>query len=173
MASGRTSTSTRGPVCLEQFRPSDRQTLLALYTLPATRTFLGGPLSREEATKRVNSLLAQAHDKSAWANRLAPTGEILGFVGLSPHHDEETLEVSCVLSPVHWGHGYASSAVALALNHAFGPLGMPTVLAETQARNLRCVIDARRTRNEIGAKRCEIRTRPKHLLHYGPRVFCA
>lgn len=118
----------------------DMPALVRLFSELSVRRFLGGPVAAEIAAQRAREVVSQAH--RAWAIR-HPTGErdapLLGIVLLDRHHDSDSLEVSFLLLPEHWGRGIGSSAVAQALYYAFETLGSSQILAETQSANAACV----------------------------------
>jgi ribosomal-protein-alanine N-acetyltransferase len=47
------------------------------------------------------------------------------------------MEMSYALFPVFWGRGLATEALTQASRLAFSELGLPRIMAETQAKNLR------------------------------------
>ncbi|MEK8035057.1 GNAT family N-acetyltransferase [Ideonella sp. DXS29W] len=122
------------PCLLESLRASDVLPVTRLFSEPIVRAFLGGPLSPQLAEQRAAELIS--HLGQAWAVRPAPGSPVLlGVVLLDRHHDLEDLEVSYLFLPEHWGRGYARAAVKQALAYAFGTIGLPRVVAETQSAN--------------------------------------
>ena len=87
-----------------------------------------------------------------WAARL-DDGAFIGFVGLAiPKFEARftpTVEIAWRLGRHFWGHGYATEAARLALDHAFGELALPEVVALTAAGNER----SRRVMDRLGMTR--------------------
>jgi ribosomal-protein-alanine N-acetyltransferase len=107
-----------------------------LFTDPAVRQFLGGPVAAGVGLQRAREVVSQA--ERAWAVRPCAgdiQARLLGIVLLDRHHDSDDLEVSFLLLPEHWGRGYGRCAVHQALTYAFETLRLSRVLAETQSRN--------------------------------------
>jgi len=121
---------------IEQVVPADMESLKRLYTDPACRQYLGGPINGVEAEHRVQALLNVDSHTLAWAIRVMPQSEAMGLITLGKHHDGDDFEVSYLLLPDFQGRGYATQAVRLTLNHAFDVLLLPRVVAETQSENL-------------------------------------
>ncbi len=61
-------------------------------------------------------------------------GELAGTAGLRPLEDLG-IELVYSLAPPAWGKGYATEAAGAVLDYAFGPLGLPEVLAEIDQGN--------------------------------------
>ncbi len=74
-----------------------------------------------------------------WVARLRGDGRIIGYVGLSvPTFLPEILpavEVGWRLAPAEWGKGYASEGARVALDEAFGTLGLDRVCSLPQIDN--------------------------------------
>lgn len=122
---------------LDAIRPFDLPQVARLFSEPAVRLFLGGPLSPDDAERRASELLALSEPAKVWAIRQAhaTASPLVGVVVLDRHHDVEDFEVSYLLLPEHWGHGYARTAIRQVLAYAFDVAGHKRVLAETQTAN--------------------------------------
>jgi len=131
--------STPGICRLEPLVESDSRRLADLFTCPITREFLGGPVSAQLAVGRSRNWISCSSTEPIWAMRSNENSELLGYVLLSEHHDGNDTEISYALHPAHWGRGYATEALKLGAHHAFSKLGLPRILAETQAKNLRSI----------------------------------
>ena len=119
---------------IRKLEASDLPSVIPLYTDPAVREFLGGPVSLEIAEQRAADLLTE---DQTWAI-LDPTNRAFaGIVTLHRHHDGISTEMSDSLLPAFMGRGLATAALKRVLSHAFGSLGLPAVVSETQAANLR------------------------------------
>jgi [ribosomal protein S5]-alanine N-acetyltransferase len=119
---------------LEPIQVADLPAVARLYSEPKVRSFLGGPLTGQQAEQRAAELAQQS--ERAWGVRQTPgSSSLLGVVVLDRHHDLEDIEVSYLFLPERWGHGYATEAVRQALAYAFGTMQLRRVVAETQAAN--------------------------------------
>lgn len=121
---------------------SDRAPLMALLTSAATRRYLGGPLSRQDA----EAATARRYGRTpgSFVMAMAGSGAFVGTVELDRRDADRpgrlggagpALEVSYVLEPAQWGHGYATEAVAAVLDWAPGVLPDTQVVACTQTAN--------------------------------------
>ncbi|WP_334181138.1 GNAT family N-acetyltransferase [Methylobacter sp.] len=130
-----------GTCSLDAIRASDLSQVARLFSDPAVRSFLGGPLSAPVAEQRASELLTQAVPAMVWAVRQTSeeSNSLLGVVLLDRHHDLEDFEVSYLFLPEHWGRGYATAAVQQVLAYAFGVAGHQSVVAETQTANISSV----------------------------------
>jgi ribosomal-protein-alanine N-acetyltransferase len=128
------------PKCrLETLKEHDLPQLIALYTDPSVRAFLGGPVDLRTAKKKAAALFRVPTGSWVWAVRRSADDAFLGAVYLDPHHDGLDMEVSYTFLPEHQGFGYATEAVRAVLRHAFRVLKLPRVVAETQAKNERSI----------------------------------
>lgn len=124
------------PRCLiDQLKPGDIEPLKRLYTDPDCRRYLGGPVSDEEAGRRLHALIDQKQAGHAWAIRKDADSRGIGLVTLGQHHDDQGMEVSYLLLPEFRGRGITTRAVRLALDRAFQQIGLDQVYAETQSAN--------------------------------------
>ena len=73
-----------------------------------------------------------------FAVSLASSGALIGDVALHASRvDMRQAELGFTLASAHQGQGYATEAVRVVLQYAFGPLSMHRVFSRTDARNLR------------------------------------
>jgi RimJ/RimL family protein N-acetyltransferase len=81
------------------------------------------------------------HDFGFWAVELPGMAPFIGFVGLVhvafAAHFTPAVEIGWRLDPAFWGHGYATEAAQLALQHGFHHLGLREIVATTVPANLR------------------------------------
>jgi ribosomal-protein-alanine N-acetyltransferase len=127
--------------------PADSPALIRLFTEPAVRDYLGGPLSFPDAERRVAGILA---DRSGQVQVIRPeSGAAIGLIWLALHHGGPDFEISVVLLPEWEGGGHAYRAARQILSRAFDELALPRVVAETQAANSRCIALLKR----LGMKR--------------------
>ena len=132
---------------LRTFRRDDLPLYAALNADPEVARYLGGPLSRQDSD-----------DIAEWAQECYAReglgllaverrrdGAFLGMCGL--HHQQsypDDVEVAWRLAYEHWGRGYATEAATGWLDHGFGTLGLPRVIAITDPPNLRSLAVMRR-----------------------------
>jgi len=133
----------------------DHPALLAHWTLPDVRRFLfdGAPLSSAEVAETIEESIGDfaAHGYGIWLIELgsgpsfgpSPGPGLVGTAGLRPL-EESGLEISYSLAPAAWGHGYATEAARAVVEYAFGPLGLPEVLAEVDEGNAASVAVVKR-----------------------------
>ena len=133
----------------------DHPALLAHWTLPDVRRFLfdGAPLSSAEVAETIEESIGDfaAHGYGIWFIELgsgpsfgpSPGPGLVGTAGLRPL-EESGLEIFYSLAPAAWGHGYATEAARAVVEYAFGPLGLPEVLAEVDEGNAASVAVVKR-----------------------------
>ena len=118
---------------LRPFRDADRDVIVRLLTDPIGREFLGGPVPVEEAEARSAGSLGVT-----WGSFAIERNEdqvVIGSCNADDHRGE--WELSYELLPEHWGHGYATEAVAALTDWAFAATGATHLIAVTQAANER------------------------------------
>lgn len=133
-------------------QPSDRPVLIALLTSPEAFRYLGGPRSTSDAEHFSEGPFGRT--PGSFVVTRADTGDFVGTVGLNrrdadrPGHIQPAgleLEISYVLTPRQWGHGYATESVEAVLTWAATALpGDVVVVACTQAANTASVALLRR-----------------------------
>ena len=64
-------------------------------------------------------------------------GVFMGALMLTPHHDGGRQELSYLFLPEFWHQGYARETVSALLEHIRGNDALTSIVAETQAKNLR------------------------------------
>lgn len=72
-------------------------------------------------------------ERNNLAITLANTDEIIGVIGFAAAGQEA--ELGYVLSPKHWGHGYAAEAVRTLVAYLFDQVGCLAVVATTMKSN--------------------------------------
>lgn len=124
---------------LRAYRDDDlRQLHAVLYSDEAAMALLGGP--RDVAGTRAaleRSMNQQEQDGySFWAVIERESGLLVGEAGLFPlSPDGPDVALGYALGSAYWGRGYATEAARAVLAEAFGPLGLPRLVAITREAN--------------------------------------
>lgn len=131
-----------GRLLLRQWRDADLDPWAAMNADPQVREFFPGVLTRDDAAASMASFRADLDRRGWgwWAVEVADTGAFVGFAGLD--EVEEGLpfggvEIGWRLTRAAWGHGYATEAARACLEHGFGALRLPEILAIAAAGNTR------------------------------------
>jgi len=127
---------------LRQWREADVLPWAAMNADPLVREFFPQVMNYEQSAGSVEAFRAELAERGWgwWALEVAATGEFIGFAGLDPVDEEmpfDGVEVGWRLARSAWGHGYATEAGHACLDHGFGVLGLPEILAVTAAGNHR------------------------------------
>ncbi len=125
---------------LRPYQPGDTDAVYAYHRLPETARYLENePMSLAEAkalvTRRIGSAtLAGVGEALNLVVELAKTRAVVGDCVLF-WCGEGQAEVGYVLTPAHYGHGYATEAVGVLLRLGFEDLGLHRIAARCDARN--------------------------------------
>jgi RimJ/RimL family protein N-acetyltransferase len=124
------------------WRESDLAPWAAMNADPEVRRYLGPLLTFEQASAWALNYQddLDRHGFGFWALEVRASGEFVGFTGLGTVDEEmpfNGVELAWRLARPAWGHGYATEAARAALEHGFGVLGLPEIVAVTMAGNLR------------------------------------
>lgn len=117
----------------------DVPAMVRLWTDPDVRRHLGGPVPEEEVRVRERHC---AGAPGAFAVVREEDGAVLGGLLVEPGARDGRTELSYAFLPEHWGHGYASEAVAALVNWYLDAVRSQVpgvVVAVTQAANKRSV----------------------------------
>lgn len=126
---------------LRAWREEDRAPFAALNADPEVMRYFPKPLSRAESDDLVDRISAKMADNGwGWyAVEVKGGAACIGMVGLNvPHYPipgGPSVEVGWRLARAAWGRGYATEAAAGCLDHGFGPLGLPEIVAFTAVQN--------------------------------------
>ena len=127
-------------VRLRAHREDDLAAVFAVFSDPAVMRYWSRPPMRD--TAEVAHLLAdiRAHVAAGtllqWAIARRADDLVIGHVSLfALHPAHERAELGYALGAAHWRQGLAREALALALDHAFGTLGLRRVEADVDPRN--------------------------------------
>ncbi len=114
--------------------------LLAMLGDPRVGATMGGAQSAAGVTAAIDRHIAgwEADGFHYWIFLDRETGEGIARGGLSRTQvtGRDEVEVGWVVAPERWGQGYATELGAAALDVAFGPLGLDTVISYTLPGNL-------------------------------------
>ena len=128
---------------LRRWTDADRAPLARIMADPEVMRYRFAPLSREQSDQFIdeNEASFDADGRGLWAVERLEDGRLLGWAGLG-YSDFgarfcPAVDVGWTLARDVWGLGYATEAGRVALDHAFGPLGLGEVVAHTTASNER------------------------------------
>lgn len=126
-------------------RMADFEPIAATLTSERAK-YIGGPYDRETAWDKfagaVGSWALQGLGDWTIADRA--TGAVLGTAGIGqPPHFPET-EIGWVLVEDAEGRGIATEAASAILAHAFGPMGLATLVSYIEPENTRSIALAQR-----------------------------
>jgi [ribosomal protein S5]-alanine N-acetyltransferase len=118
---------------------SDAEPVFALFSDPEAMRYWSYPpyteISQAEERLQRDIAAAAAQEWLPWGITLENT--LIGTVTL---HDLNLMqgraEIGYMLGRSHWGKGLAREAVTLAIDYAFGPLGLRRLEADIDPRNL-------------------------------------
>ncbi len=126
----------------------------ALNADAEVRRWFPGTLTRSASDAQAARIQdhISAHGFGFWAVEALGIAPFIGFAGLqhvsfaAPF--TPAVETGWRLARKYWGHGYATEAARAALAHAFGPLGLPEIVAFAVPGNMA----SRRVMERIGMK---------------------
>jgi len=136
-------TVLQGPrVRLRRWRASDLEPFAAMNADAAVMRHFVAPLAREDSDAMAGRIAAHFERRGyGWWALQTPTLEFAGCVGLVdvafelPGLTGPQVEIGWRLLPAAWGHGYASEAARLALDHARHALQLARVVSFTTLGN--------------------------------------
>ena len=153
---------------LRPFTADDHDAIHAVYADPEVMRYVGHGAHRtpSETTRALRgyagALAARGYGFVAVIER--STGAVVGDAGLHPLAGRgPDVELGYTLARAAWGHGYATEMGAALIDHAFGALGLPRVMAQVEPDNLA----SRRVLEKLGMTERGVRRaygRP-HLLY--------
>jgi RimJ/RimL family protein N-acetyltransferase len=140
---------------LRDWTEADAAPFAAMNADPRVMEFFPKPLSREESDEALAGNQAQIdrNGYGKYATEESDKGRFIGYVGLAPVDPAmpfaPAMEVGWRLTRTSWGEGYATEAARAVVAHAFGTLGLPSLVSFTTEWNLR----SRRVMEKIGMTR--------------------
>ena len=140
-------------VLLRPWQDRDADAFAAMNADSRVMEFFVTPLSRAESDALLSRMRAVIEQRGWGWWCVDIDGECAGFTGLStPPYDTPftpCVEVGWRFSAQYWGHGYATEAAGLALDHGFNTLQLPEIVSFTAAGNFR----SQRVMERIGMQR--------------------
>ena len=126
---------------LRSWRDEDWQPFFAGTNTPDGMRWLGGVM--DQARQDWQRARFEAYERgfgfTFWALERKADGALLGTCGLKRANlqggPQGDMEIGWRLNELYWGQGFAHEAAAATLNHAFGTLEAPHVLALTVQGN--------------------------------------
>lgn len=153
--------ATTERLVLRRFVPSDLDALAVVFAKPEVWQFpYGRGFTREETEGFLMRQIAHwdSCGVGCWLVIERRNERVLGYAGLSvPTFLPEvlpSLEVGWRFDPDSWGHGYASEAARVALEHGFTTLGLDEICSIPQEENGASV----RVAERIGMRRDRVAT---------------
>lgn len=124
-------------VLLRPFETADAPAAHTVYGDPEVMRFVGegGAVPPGETARMIESYRRhqEEHGFAFWAVVDRGTGELIGDAGLEV--TEHGVELGYTLARRWWGRGLATEAAGLCVQAAFGPLGLPQLVALVDADN--------------------------------------
>jgi [ribosomal protein S5]-alanine N-acetyltransferase len=124
---------------LRPFADADAGPMHAIYSDAVVMRYVAtGPTADRAATERLlrdYGLHQRAHGFSFWGVVERSSGALIGDAGLYRTPSGE-VELGYTLGRPWWGRGYATEAASAWLEAAFGPLGIPAVIALAEPANV-------------------------------------
>ena len=130
-------------ICLRQWCEADREAFAAVNSDPRVMEFFRSPLTRDESDTLVDGIERHFREGNygLWALEVPGVAPFIGFTGLHfaqfDAHFTPCVEIGWRLAHDYWGHGYATEAARLALDHGFAALALSEIVSFTSATNHR------------------------------------
>ena len=121
-------------VALRPLTEADEDRLFTLFSDPVAMRYWSFPPFTERAQARRRIADALSGENVTWG--ISQNDALIGTVALHDLHvPSGRAEIGYMLARPHWGKGLAFEAASLAIDHAFGPLGLRRVEADIDPRN--------------------------------------
>ncbi|MEM9385555.1 MAG: GNAT family N-acetyltransferase [Pseudomonadota bacterium] len=128
---------------MRQWREEDRAVVIAMGENQQVMAHYPSTLTPEQSRAVWQRLFdgIAARGWGLWATERVDTGELVGFVGITPPRHrtpyDPCIEIGWRLLPAHWGQGFATEAAQGALRFGFEELALEEILAWTTLGNKR------------------------------------
>jgi len=127
-------------VVVRNLEATDLDALHAICSAPAVMRYLDDfvPYTREKSAAAIGNAMQsyQTHGFGPWAFVSKAERAFLGFGGIEMLPGRSAPEISYILAPRHWGVGLAGEVAAALVVHAFEAIGLDTLGASADPRNL-------------------------------------
>jgi RimJ/RimL family protein N-acetyltransferase len=126
---------------MRRWREPDRAPFAQLNGDPQTLVHFPHTLDRAASDALVDRIEAcfDTRGYGLWALEIRPTGQFIGFTGLSPMPDDVPgaggVEIAWRLARTAWHHGYATEAARAAMTVAFDGAGLAELWSMTAVLN--------------------------------------
>jgi len=127
-------------VVVRKLEVADLDVLHAICSDPAVMRYLDNflPYTREKSAAAIDNAMRsyETHGFGPWAFVSKAERSFLGFGGVEMLPGRSAPEISYILAPRYWGAGLASEVAAALVVHAFEAIGLDTLGASADPRNL-------------------------------------
>jgi ribosomal-protein-alanine N-acetyltransferase len=123
---------------LRRLRAADEPDVIALDADPEVMKYVGsppGPRSAETTAERTRQWLRIEEPLGFWVVESRDDGRFLGLCALLRMPDGGDVELAYRVTRAAWGRGIASEAAGALVDHAFGDLRLPRLVAVTYPAN--------------------------------------
>jgi RimJ/RimL family protein N-acetyltransferase len=146
---------TTDRLILRDWSEDDAEPFAALNADPRVMEFFPAALSRAESDAFMARIRAGIAERGygLYATVERQSGKFIGYVGLTPVSFDApftpSTEIGWRLARTSWGSGYATEAARAIVAHAFGTLGLASLVSFTAEWNM----PSRRVMEKIGMSR--------------------
>ncbi len=127
-------------VVVRNLEAADLDALHAICSAPEVMRYLDDfvPYTREKSAAAIENAMQsyETHGFGPWAFVSKAARAFLGFGGIEMLPGRSAPEISYILAPRYWGVGLAGEVAAALVAHAFEAIGLDTLGASADPRNL-------------------------------------
>jgi [ribosomal protein S5]-alanine N-acetyltransferase len=123
---------------LRPVESSDLEPLQAIWSDSLVMRHMGaGTRDAAQSLKRLQELIEhqRRHGFGKWVAIARASGDLIGYCGIELYEGGPDVELGFSLARSAWGRGYATEAARAWLEHGFGALGFPRVIAVVKPSN--------------------------------------
>ena len=130
---------------LRNWKKGDREAFAHMNSDPKVMEFMPGRLSSAESDLLADRIEDhfRRHGFGLYAAELRQEGQFIGFIGLSvpafEAHFTPCVEIGWRLAADYWGRGLATEGAKAVVEHAFGVLGLESLVSFTVPANVRSI----------------------------------